>query len=824
MGFIKTLTGFGVAAAAVFSVICASAAEPCDLVFRQEPCGKYIYCNNNESVRSCDLADRSNKSARFLMSNEKLASDSYAMFVSFLNRTDIDDKGSLPGRRGFDIDVDVLFRAREDTVITIKRLGFEVPEHHNVFLNGTQYSVEDEWGCFSCWATYTGMPIKQINSGNVYNPTEFEPVTVTIAAGGEAWLSQYIQNYREVPFARSVNIMTDFTIESGVCDVDVAALRSTGIPGDRSNFNPNAAFGSYIRDRQYKGISDGLNEVTADLKYDIDDSTVSGERLPVTVYNHYEPEGVVLTDWFTHLNPRADIWSYDKCAESDMLAFDYYDPSKLLLYGASVPNSERDAYYHFDINHTDTSVYDSAYGGKGQYVPNRELTDTDNEVYACNLANYGVIYNYNIEINNTGNKRRYLVYELSSESDNLVYVKDSEGNVINNEIISTGRSDTRVWRDMTSLQIPAQSTAKYTVCVVLTPNYPGGMQNSFKIVDYPPLIETYETQRGGIEKDRHFDGHEYYRFTASGLDLSDDRENWRSVKLPGTVMNAVAGNVGQYELKWTGNGYMIKPYLYDAGWYEHVKYMYNDMYLLDKDFNLIRSQRFGGYPTGFACANGVYYVKITGTVFRSDTEFQWWENTDLDLPCWNYGPFSAMTDNGVIKLSTDGKNFCEVVYKGFKPEYIDCVGDMYYYADGRTLYLSKDGLYWRYVVFDNRVKSISFSDGTVIANGEEARAMPEFSDTFAIRLNGKFISGITEPLLIDNSPYIPVRGAAELLGCAVDWNDGAVTVEKDGEVTEINDILMIGETAYAPLKVLPEQLGIRTAYDGAAGVADIELQ
>lgn len=809
-------------AAALFFGADALAAEPAGLVFTQDKGGKYIYCNNHEMIRSTDLADRSNEHAKFLMNNEGLTPDKYAVFISFLNQTNIGSNDEPTGKPGFDIEVDVLFRAVEDTQITIERLGFEVPEHHNIFLNGSQYAVEDEWGCFGCWATYLGMPIKQINSGNVYEPEDFEPITLTIEAGENVWLSQYINNYREVPLLRSVNIMTDLRIDSGVCDVNIAALRATGTTGDRSNFDTNAAFGSYTRDRQYKGISDGLNSVSADMSYTISDSDAAG-KLPVTVYNYYKPEGNTLDYWYTNLNPRADEWSYDYCAESDMIALEYYDPNKKNLYGKAVPENERDEYYHFDVNHIDTAAYDKAYGdSQSKYVPNREINDSDAREYACNLGNYGVIYNYNVEITNTGNRKRYLVYNLTTLSNNLVYVKDSEGNVINDYVLSKGTNTTGIPDDMTCLPVPAQTTSRYTICVILTPNYPGGMRNTLYISDYPSLIETYETERGGIEKDRFFDGKEYYRWNGGVLSLSDDREEWRTVELPQQVMNGIAGNLNEYELKWTGSGYALRPCLYDAGWYENIKHTYRDMYLLDENFNLVRKQSFGAYPQGFTCANGVYYVKTANSVFRSTTAFQWWDMTELDLPCWNYGPFSALTQDGRIFLSSDGISFDEVEYKGFRPEYVDSYGEWYYCADGRTLYLSKDALNWKYVMFNSKVKTFEIRDNTVIANGGETAELPEFTDTVALKYNGKYIAGELPGLLINNSPYMPVRAVSELMGYCVEWNgeEGTVTVSDDNSQLVISNISLINGTTYAPLKEFTVLAGV--SYESKSATAIIE--
>ena len=106
---------------------------------------------------------------------------------------------------------------------------------------------------------------------------------------------------------------------------------------------------------------------------------------------------------------------------------------------------------------------------------------------------------------------------------------------------------------------------------------------------------------------------------------------------------------------------------------------------------LIRKHTFGGYPAGYSCANGVHYVKLSGTAFRSDTDFKWWDTTDMDMPCWNYGTFSAVSNGGDIRLSVDGKSYDKVEYLGYKPEYIDAYYGYYYCADGRILSLSQDG-------------------------------------------------------------------------------------------------------------------------------------
>ena len=816
---------FLLASSLTFAVlpIAAHAVEPCDIRFTQEQDGKYIYCNNHEKIRKTDLADDSNQYAKYIMNNEGLTPDRYNMFLSFLNRTDSSADSWIAADRGFDIELDVMFKAQTDTTITIERLGFEVPEHHDIFLNGTEYATEDEWGCFTCWATYMQAPIKEINSGNVYEPINFEEVTVDIPAGETVWLSDYIPNYREVPFCRSVNIMSDFTIDKGTCDVNVAAFRSTGTLGDRSRMASDPAFGSYYRDKQYKGISDGSNEVTAKITYTIDDSDTQG-NLPVTVYNHYAPDGNTLDFWYTHLNPRADLWSYDKCAESDMISLKYYDPQKRTLYGKNIDDEDKDDYYYFDVSHVDTSTYEKSYGKESDYIPNREITDDDPTDIACNIANYGVIYNYEIEITNNGYKQRYLTYRLATSSNNIVYLKDESGNIVDNTIYSKGTKETRISDNMACMTIPAMTTSKYTLCVVLTPNYPGGMENYLYLSDYPQLIETYETERSGILKDRYFTGREYYKWDNYKLYMSDDRQNWREISLPQSVFNSINGSLNQYSITFTGSGYIMRPTLYDAGSYSHASDLYRDMYLFDENFNLVTKTTLGGYPQDASCANGVYYVKTSGSVFKS-AEFKWWELVRESLPCWNYGVFSAVTDNGTIKLSTDGITFEPVLYNGFKPDYIDSYGDLYYCADGRALYLSKNGIYWNRLIFSNKVSSFEIDGNSVIVNGDEKQELPEFFTDIYVKISGNYIAPEKTPILNNGTTYFPIRTLAEELGCDVEWNDGVISITSGSAsltLTENDDIILTDGTSYAPVRAIAEYFGYTVSYDESTKIAEIE--
>lgn len=793
----RIITVIAIICTLVFSSAVVYAVESCDLKFTPDTNGKYIYCNNHEFIRRSDLADNSNQNAKFIMNNEGLTTDNYALFASHVNHTELrNEAGDQIIEPGFDIELDVLFRAKEDTVINLTALGFEVPAHKQYWYQGSSYTYEEAWGCFNAWASYLGLPIHQIDSGTLYTPQNIEPVEINIKAGEEVWLSEYIPNYREVPFYRPVHLLADFTILSGVCDVNVAALKSTGRPGDRSNFVENASYGSYDRDRQYKGISESLNKVNTELSYTIDDWTWSDTELPVKVFNQTHPEGFETQKWYTHLNPRADEWSYEICAESDMLDFSYYDPSKKYYYGASVPDEAKDEYWHFDTEHNDASLYPGKeFGQQPKYEPNSLMTDDTSREYACNLGNYGVILNYKISITNNGSMIRYFNYRLNTGSNNVVVLRDANGRLINPYAVCKGANASRVLDNMACVELPAQQTTTFIVQVILTTNYAGGMENSMTITDTPQMVEIYNSNRQEITKDYNYTGREFYKWDAGKLYISPDAENWTLKEIPKNVLDIFTGNWNEYEIKYTGSGYMIKSALYDGTPYYGVRDFFKTVYFLDENFNLVYEYEFKNYPTAMTAANGVYYVNA-GTPYYSDNMTDWTMG-DSKMPCWNYGQFSAKVKSGEIYLSTDGKNFNRVDYIGFKPSYIDSLGNLYYYADGNKLYLSYDGIYWQVLESEENIYSLYKTDNEISINKKEHFAIPMFNNSTVIKINDEYLACENAPININGSTMVPLRAVCEKIGASVEWGDWSVEVKLGGTVIIIpigSDVVKVNGT------------------------------
>ena len=798
----------------------AYALEDPDLIFDTTD-GKYIYCNNYESLRKTDLADLSNENPRYIMTNYDMGPDKYSMFVSHINKTETkDEKGNITAP-GFDIEIDVLFKATEDTTITFNSIGFEVPKNGMYRYNGRPFTYEDEWGCFNCWATYLKMPIRQLDSGTTYSPTPFEPVTVTIKAGEIYWISDITPDYAPVPYKRPMNLMADFDIVSGKCEIDVAALKSTGTLKDRSQYAPNSAFGIYDRDHQYKGVANSMNEVNSKtLNYVVDNSSWHNQNLGVKVYNPKYPNGNDINVWYTHLNPLADQWSGDKCAESDMLAFDYYDPSKLSYYGAKVSENKKDDVWHFDTRHSDTSKFSTEYGfSKSAYIPNWELPKDRLTGYACNLGNYGVKVNYNISVDNQGDMTRYFNYDLATASNNVVYATDKDGNLIDGYALCKGTETIRVSDDMFSIELPAHTVTDFTITVILTTFNPGGMENSFVLKDYRTPTFVYHNEKQEITTDKNFDGYEHYLWHNGNLCFI---ESGRVITLPEHIQSDINGNWSEYRVFKTDNGYVIKPGIYDGiPSYSHD--FFKTVYFFDNDFNYLSEYKFKFYPSAYTSINGVHFVNAGSVLYSLDGRSWTQLDTKFYMPCSNHGKFGAtVSKDNKIYLTADGINFEKVKYQDFKGDYIDSIGNVYYYAKGKNLYLSTNGIYWEHHALSSDISTVNMLESGITVNGEDNFSVPK-TDAPIIKLKNEYLGFTQMPYEKNNTTYVPLRFLCESLGASVSWENGFIII--DNHKTQIclrpNDITAYvngkevkmtqpaynNGTAFVPLRFICENLG-----------------
>lgn len=836
----KKLIGFS---AAVFflilSVYTHSFAEqdirPKDLTFTPVSEGKYIYSNNPEFITRSLLADYSNPNPTFLMSNEAMGPDKYAMFISHVNHTKILKNASTIQEKGFEVELDVLFTAKEDTEITFTALGFEVPENRYYYQNGTRHTFEEPWGCLYAWANYLGVPIRQVESGKKYTPKYTADKTVTIKKGESFWISGIIEDYRSVPFFRPVHMLADFEIKSGLCDINVAALKSTGTLRDRRNFNPDSSFSKYEKDRQYKGVADSLNIVSADLNYTIDASVYNNTKLPVTVHNQTAPEeGNYTQTWVTHINPKANITETYHVAESDMLKFTYKDDNKLKLYGKSVPESEKDNIWRFDTLHSDCDEYPGKKCGylKSNYIPNYEIPKDTTDYTTCNLGNYGVKTRYNISIKNDGWKTRYLNYGLICESNIIVMLYDKNGNSLMPYALCKGATQAVETDTILSIPLLAQQTSEFTIEVILPTNYNGAIMNTLTVMNSEENIFVYEPSADIYGKKYNFTGSEFVKWENHELYTSEDRENWEKKALTEQTKKIFEGCWNEFEFIKTDSGYMAKATLYDGRSYYMAEDFYSKVYFLDEGFNLKSYYKFSSYPTYMSYANGIYYV-YAGSPYQSSDGNSWYL-------CGTNDPFPVDNLNGTpVKMNERtanvyiGGKYVPVKTEGFSIPYADILGKTYFFIENGSIYTSADGIYWNSDKLDSYAETLFTVGNKIIINDKQEINVPEKQNAPVITVDGYALGFSMLPeISTDGIAFAPLRFLAESLGEDVSWNEseGFVTVggikivpwtSNIGSTDTVTNIYYKNGSIMVPVRAFCEELGFNVEFDSENNIINI---
>lgn len=811
-----------------------------DLKFKPDGGGYFIYCNNNEFIRRMDLADTSNPEPSYIMNNTNMTNGKYTIYFSHVNHTELPSGESRPedtadmninsftaedlekyytdDECGFDIECDVEFKAKTDTKIRITALGFEVQQPLNYYYTNQFIRYEDPWACLGAVADYMQRPIFDAGGvGKVY-PKSFDVLEVEIAAGESAWLSEYIENYSVVPWLKPVHLLADFEILYGCTDVNVAALRALDTLGDRSEMSENAAFAKYYRDRQYKGVADTLPSVTAKLEYKIDDTMADGERLPVTVYNQYVPEGNEVYEWITHINPQGDKAVNRVAAESDMLCFEYFDPSKKLLYGDAVPKSERDCVWKFDVFHSDTKKFDPTAGvaTKETFKPNYELDlFKSNTKTSGNYANYCVKTNYSLSVKNDGSRTRYFKYRAKTTAGIVVSVLDSEGKYVSEN--ATHKVYDAVSKDETlaCVELAPNTETKFTIEVFLPINYVGGIKNSFVISDNDEKIQYPEDMKQGTVLDPDFTGRDFVKWDGGALLRSDDGENWDEISVSDEVRKIFEGNYKNFKIEAVSGGYAAMWYSfvptpsYYAPW---LKYK-SDIYFFDSDFALKGSANLGSYPWEMTEAGGKIVVKADKVYESADGGETWSEsgysgyNLPHDTGC---GIVLAPKTLGDVYFSPDGgENLYKIAYRADvkPPRYVDVLGDLFFFAEGSDISFSRDGVEWVKVSVGEKIEKLSRVGNEIIVNEiivNETKhfEIPDVPSYVNVVLDGEVMQYDKQVRGHDYGVAVPLEMSMEKIGAEYDFDSkrGKVTIDFEGKHIELsigsNMIKTDGEKSY----------------------------
>lgn len=804
-----------------------------DLKFTPDGGGYYIYCNNNEFIRRRDLSDTSNPNPEYLMNNLNMTNGKYTLYFSHINHTELTkqeneaDTADIKwnefseeetGNRwevkecGFDIETDVEFRAKTDTKIRFTALGFEVQPTFNYYYTNTLIRYENPWGCLLAVSDYMQRPIYELGGVQKYTPSAFRPFELEIKAGETVWLSRYIDNYSVVPWMRPVHLLTDFEILYGCADINIAALKSSGIVGDRSSHSPNAAHGKYYRDRQYKGVADSLPSVTARLNYEIDDSTADGERLPVRVYNQYVPEGSETDTWITHINPQNDKNIKRISAESDILDMEYFDPSKKSLYGENVPAEDRNSIWLFDTRHSDTKYYEPGGGAadKADFAPNYELsTFKDNSKPSANLANYCVKTNYEVTVKNSGKNTRFFNYAAQTTAGIVVSVRDENGRYTDGHAVQKMYRDKQQEDTLASIELPPNAETKFTVEVFLPINYVGGIKNSFIITDKKANLEFPEDTRASCVIDRSYTGRDFVRTANGTLRVSDDGAEWRTVELSDDVKKIFDGNSDNYKIYYANGRYalMWDAFVPTPAYYTPYLRYKTEMYFLDEDFTLAKTVKFDAYPEDIRYTNGSWYVKTAEKTLVSEDLESWreWEHKEYNLPIECGNITLATKTGGETYLSPDGgKNFYRIAYRADvrPPRYIESLGELFFWAEDKYIYLSRDGVEWTRLECHEKIKSIAAVNGSFIINGGEKIVIPDVPVYTLAVIDGEVIQYDKQVQNTAAGIKVPLEMSMEKIGAEYKYDEKTKSVTVKYGKTELemsvgsNRLLVNGKKTY----------------------------
>ncbi len=806
------------AAAAVFGGMCA--AHAADLRFEPDGGGYFIYCNNNEFIRRSDLSDTSNPNPAYLMNNQNMTNGKYTLYFSHVNHTELPsaerpedtadmkidsftpeqlEQYYMDDECGFDIETDVEFKAKTDTKIRFTAIGFEVQQPRNYYYTNQFIRYEDPWACLGAVADYMQRPIFDANGVEKFRPSDFEPFEIELNAGESAWLGKYIKNYAVVPWLKPVHLLADFEILYGCTDINIAALRASDTLGDRSAHSSNAAFARYFRDRQYKGVADTLPSVTADLEYSIDDTTKDGERLPVTLFNQYVPNGNEVTEWITHINPQGDKSVNRYAAESDMLRLEYFDPSKKLLFGSGIPKEERDSIWHFDVFHSDTKKFDPSLGVATEetFRPNYELdVFKSNSKSSGNFANYCVRTNYHLSVENRGTRERFFSYRAKTTAGIVVSVKDKDGKYIGENAVHKVYDTVARDEALACVRLPAGETTEFTVEVFLPINYVGGIKNSFEITDSEAVIEFPPDLKQGTVIDPDFTGRDFVKWERGELLRSEDGEAWTAVDVTPEVREIFEGNYGNFQIKYLGGRYCAMWYTfvptpsYYAPW---LKYK-TEIYFFDDDFRLIGTADLGSYPWEIREAGGKLVVKADSVCESADGGVDWtesrYEGFNMPLDCGE-GIILAPKTGGEMYLSPDGgENLYKIAYRADvkPPRYADVLGDLFFFAEGSDISFSRDGVEWVRVSAEERIETLSRVGDEIIVNRSKKIRIPDIPWYTNVILCGEVMQYDRQVRGHSYGVAVPLEMSMDKIGAEYRYDEksGSVEIEYGGKELELS--------------------------------------
>ena len=272
-------------------------------------------------------------------------------------------------------------------------------------------------------------------------------------------------------------------------------------------------------------------------------------------------------------------------------------------------------------------------------------------------------------------------------------------------------------------------------------------------------------------------------------------------------------------------------------------------YVLDENFNLVKTVEYPGRIIHYAFADGVFYyitqervkdrrylVEAQPSDFRfilhKTSDFVNIESLELNNEAQLYHML-PIYDNALNKKEVQR----EIYYSN------PFTGANFYFTHDKSKY-SLDGIYYQSHTIEERnlTPYAWYIDGYLCAENENAyyKFKVDWEDKIYVELNGAILAFEQPPVVEDGRTLVPMRFLFECLGDKVTWDEETRSVTAENENNEIvfrigdttadvngteqtMDVpaKLIGNKTYVPLRFLSENLGYTVTWDEETSTASI---
>ena len=272
-------------------------------------------------------------------------------------------------------------------------------------------------------------------------------------------------------------------------------------------------------------------------------------------------------------------------------------------------------------------------------------------------------------------------------------------------------------------------------------------------------------------------------------------------------------------------------------------YTQSPLYVLDKDFNVIKTVEYKGNICTISAKNGEFHFITQERVDSMHSKFTYYRTENFESFVIIEGDYDdlvnlAPSDSNIFGMNDviyEGENRAGAFEAGFFINNIGCSLDGIYYFELPSMP----------ILFDSLYEHAWYTNGNLYIELEnEYLKIPieKRSETY-VKVDENILAFEQPPVVEDGRTLVPMRFLFECLGDKVTWDEetrsvtaenknSAVTFSLDSLTADVNgteqtmDVpaKLIGDKTYVPLRFLSENLGYTVTWDEATNTAIVETK